>query len=143
MGRLAESPATGRDTVESAQLLRQGIELLEQLATYDAEMEAKLRDGRVEELPYLATLRSEVLARLVAMGGELSAQSTCPEEVNTLRSELRRLAEVCFARTRDSIASLQQKIHLLEKEQERLQERVRSLKRYLGARNGGQTDLVC
>lgn len=129
--------------METTQLLRQGIQLLEQLATYDAEIAAKLRDGHVKELRHLATLRSEVLARLVAMGGALRVQSTWQEKDNTLRAELRRLAEVCFARTRDSIASLQERIHLLEKDQEELQERVSSLKRYLGACNGRQTDLVC
>ncbi|MCR4438114.1 MAG: hypothetical protein QHJ34_03625 [bacterium] len=129
--------------METEEILRQGIQLLERLAAHDAQIEAKLNDGNVEELPNLVSLRNETLARLVAMAEELRAQGTRPVQGSNLHAELRRLADASFARSRANIALLQVKIYLLQKEREELQEGVCSLKRYLGAPNGRQKDLLC
>lgn len=106
-------------------ILASGIEQLRRVASYDAEIGARVRAGEADKLEALLQRRSAALARLKDIAEELKkvslARADCADQEADLQGVLRTLAEDCLATTNDHINRLAEQIACLQKKLDSLQ----------------------
>lgn len=116
-------------------ILASGIEQLRCVASYDAEIGARVRAGEAEKLKALLQRRAVALARLQDIAEELKKASLAREDYTgqeaDLQGVLRTLAEDCLATTNDHINRLAEQIACLQRKLDSLQASRSTLRRYL------------
>ncbi len=137
---------SGYRPVDVGPTLARGIEELRRIASYDAEIEARVCAGEGEGLKALLQRRGAALARLEKIAEELKRAFRAPEKCTgheaDLQGTLRTLAEGCLATTKDHINRLQDQIAVLQRELDSLQASRTALRRYLPAQEAQRTDFT-